>query len=153
MNVKQHVTPTITIGDQPAGDDLAALKDEGYVGIVNLRTDGEAEQPLSPAAEGEEVRGLGLTYLHLGVGSAPLDEQGVAEFCNFLDENAAGKTLVHCRKGGRAAALVALYLAQKEGWSAATLAEQAARQGLKVEGGPRKLVEAYLNARGPVAGG
>ena len=74
MNVKRPITPLITIGDQPTEDDLKSLKDEGYVGLVNLRNDGEPEQPLGTAAEGERARALGLDYLHYGVGAAPLSE-------------------------------------------------------------------------------
>ena len=69
MNVKRPITPLITIGDQPTEDDLKSLKDEGYVGLVNLRNDGEPEQPLGTAAEGERARALGLDYLHYGVGA------------------------------------------------------------------------------------
>ncbi len=71
MNVKQSITPTITIGDQPTEADLEQLKHEGYVGVVNLRNPGEPEQPMSPQAEGEKVRTLGMDYLHYGVGGAP----------------------------------------------------------------------------------
>ncbi len=73
MNVKQAVTDTITIGDQPDEGDLRALKKEGYVGVVNLRNDGEPEQPLGTTAEGDVVRALGLDYLHVGVGAAPAE--------------------------------------------------------------------------------
>src|SRR4051794_30354011 len=111
MNVKKPITPAITTGDQPDENDLKALKDEGYVGVINLRNDGEPEQPLGTAAEGEKARALGLDYLHYGVSSAPLTEEGVTSVCAFLDEHAGGKTLVHCRKGGRAEALVLLYKA------------------------------------------
>ena len=95
-------------GDQPTEADLRSMKDEGYVGIVNVRNDGEPDQPLGTAAEGERARALGIDYLHFGVGAAPLSEQGVASVCEFLDAHSEGKVLVHCRKGGRAAALVLL---------------------------------------------
>src|SRR5437764_7642268 len=103
MNVKRPITPGITIADQPTEADLRALKDEGYVGVVNLRNDGEPEQPLGTAAEGDQVRSQGMDYLHYGVGSAPLTEAGVGSVCDFLDRHAgSGTVLVHCRKGGRA---------------------------------------------------
>lgn len=144
MNVKKAVTSAITIGDQPDEEDLGALKGEGYVGVVNLRNDGEPEQPLGPAAEGDAVRALGLDYLHFGVGSAPLGKEGVTALCRFLDEHAGGTTLVHCRKGGRAVALVALYLATKEGWSADEVAARAEARGLRLDGGLKNLVEGYV---------
>ncbi len=149
MNVKRPITPGITIGDQPTEVDLAALKDEGYVGVVNLRNDGEPEQPLGTAAEGEKVRGLGLDYLHYGVGSAPLSESGVASVCDFLDRHAgAGKVMVHCRKAGRAAALVLLYQAKVHNWPPEQAMAQGKAMGLEVDGGLRTLVETYLKAHG-----
>jgi uncharacterized protein (TIGR01244 family) len=146
MNVKRAITPTVTIGDQPTEDDLKALKAEGYVGVVNLRNDGEPEQPLGTAEEGEKARALGLDYVHYGVSSAPLSEAGVTAVTEFLDRHASEKVLVHCRKGGRAAALVLLDQAQRHGWSADEAAAKGKAMGLDVEGGLRALVENYLRA-------
>jgi uncharacterized protein (TIGR01244 family) len=144
MNTKRTITPTITVGDQPTEADLKVLKDEGYVGVVNLRNDGEPEQPLSTAAEGAFVRALGLEYLHYGVGGAPLSESGVKSVCDFLDYHAQGKVLVHCRKGGRAAALVLLHEALARHWKPEEVLEKSKALGFEVEGGLRTLVENYL---------
>ena len=73
MLFERAITPQVTIGDQPTEADLARLKAEGYTGVVNLRNDGEPEQPLGTAAEGEEVRALGMDYLHMGVGGVAAD--------------------------------------------------------------------------------
>ncbi|MCA1685457.1 MAG: protein tyrosine phosphatase family protein [Planctomycetia bacterium] len=148
MNVKKPITPAITIGDQPTENDLKALKGEGYVGVINLRNDGEPEQPLGTSAEGEKAKALGLDYLHYGVGSAPLTEDAVSAVCQFLDGHAGGKTLVHCRKGGRAAALVLLYKAAAENWSPDEAVARGNTLGLAVDGGLRTLVETYLREHG-----
>jgi len=145
MNVKRAITPKITIGDQPTESDLEALKAEGFVGIVNLRNDGEPEQPLSTAAEGEKVRSLGLDYVHYGVGAAPLSEQGVGAVSDFLERHTTdGKVLVHCRKGGRAAALVLLHEAKVQRWTPEEALAKGRAMGLEVEGGLKTLVENYL---------
>jgi uncharacterized protein (TIGR01244 family) len=145
MNVKRPITPGITIADQPTEADLRALKDEGYVGVINLRNDGEPEQPLGTAAEGQAAKALGLDYLHYGVGGAPLSESGVASVCEFLDRHAgSGKVLVHCRKGSRAAALVLLHQAKAQGWAPGEALARGKTMGLDVEGGLRTLVENYL---------
>jgi uncharacterized protein (TIGR01244 family) len=141
------VTDRITIADQPTEAELASLSAEGYVGVVNLRHDGEPEQPLSPAAEGETVRALGLDYLHQGVGGAPLSDQAVAAVSEFLDRHADGRVLVHCRKGGRAAALTLLHLARKQGWSPSETLARGEAMGLKIEGGLRTVIEQYLAAQ------
>lgn len=145
MDVKRPITPTITIGDQPSEADLKSLKDEGYVGIINLRHDGEPEQPLSTSAEGEKARALGLDYLHYGVSSAPLTESGVVAVTDFLDRHTgSGKVMVHCRKGSRAAALVLLHQAKVHSWKNDEVFAKGAEAGLEVGGGLRTLVENYL---------
>ena len=146
MNFQREITPAIVIADQPTEADLASLKEAGFVGVVNLRNDGEPEQPLSTAEEGERVRALGLDYVHMGVGSAPLMESGIDTVCKFLDEQTKeGKVLVHCRKGGRAAAVVLLYEALSEGWKPSEAAEKGKEIGLEVDGGLRTMVETYLD--------
>ncbi|MEO6808665.1 MAG: sulfur transferase domain-containing protein [Isosphaeraceae bacterium] len=144
MNVQRAVTPTITIGDQPTDADLEALKADGYAAVVNLRHPGEPDQPLSPDAEGEHVRSLGMDYLHQGVGGAPFTDDGVKAVCDFLDRHASDKVLVHCRKGGRAVALVLLQQAKTQGWPADEVLAKGDAMGLKVEGNLRLMVEQYL---------
>ena len=144
MDVKRSITPSITIGDQPTEADLAELKEEGFVGVVNLRNDGEPDQPLSTGAEGKKARALGLDYLHMGVGGAPLTKTGVDAVCDFLERHASGKVLVHCRKGSRAAALVLLQQARARGWPPSRAIAEGEKLGLVVEGGLRTVVEQYL---------
>jgi uncharacterized protein (TIGR01244 family) len=145
------VTESIRIADQPSEADLRALAGSGVRGVVNLRHDGEPEQPLPPGPEGDLVRSLGLDYLHVPVGGAPLDPAGVAAVADFLDRHTAeGQVLVHCRKGGRAAALVLLHLARRNGWTASQAVNQAAAIGLPLEGNLRLLVEQYLTQNPPL---
>jgi uncharacterized protein (TIGR01244 family) len=150
MNVKRAITPTITLGDQPTAADLEKLKDEGYVGVVNLRNPGEPEQPMSPTEEGEKVRALGMEYLHYGVGAAPLTELGVTAVSDFVDRHAQGpgKVLVHCRRGPRVAALLLLQQARANKWTAAESIAKGKAMGLDVDGGLKMMVEAYLQEHG-----
>ncbi len=146
MNFQRPVTPTITIGDQPTEADLQRLKEEGYVGVVNLRNDGEPEQPLSTGEEGNKVRALGMKYLHYAVGAAPLSEPGVTAVCDFVDELARGtdRVMVHCRRGPRAIALVLLQQARASHWSGEEVFTKGKALGLDVDGGLKMLVESYL---------
>ena len=146
MNVKRPITPEIIIGDQPSEEDLLECKYEGYTGVVNLRNDREPEQPLSTKAEGNKVRALGMEYLHYGVGGAPLADPGVASVCDFIDRLAGGggKVLVHCRKGGRAMALVLIQQARAQGWTAAEAIDKGRALGLQVDGQLKTMVEDYL---------
>jgi uncharacterized protein (TIGR01244 family) len=142
---RHDIRPNIAIADQPTTEELTQLKQEGFVGVVNLRNDGEPEQPLSTAAEGDVVRQNGLDYLNYGVGGTPLSTEGVEEVCDFLDRHADGKVLVHCKKGARAAALVLLYLARKGNWPANEVFQRGQAHGIHLEGGLRQLVQIYLD--------
>ncbi|CAN5893612.1 TIGR01244 family sulfur transferase [soil metagenome] len=141
---RKPVSSTIAIGDQPTEADLEVLKAEGYRGVVNLRHEGEPDQTLSPAEEEQRVRALGMDYLHVGIGGAPLTESSVSAVCEFLDKHADEPVLVHCKLGGRAAALVLLHKARAEGWDADEALGQGEAMGLQVTGKLRDLVEAYL---------
>ncbi len=146
MQFEKPITAAITIGDQPTEEDLARLKGEGYTGVVNLRNAGEPEQPINPTAEAGEVESLGMEYLHYGVGGMPLSEQGVTAVCDFVDRHTQGgqKVMVHCRKGGRAAALVLIQQARANGWKPEEAVAKGKAMGLDVDGGLRTLVESYL---------
>ncbi len=148
MDVLKRVTQEILIGDQPSESDLAQLKAAGVVAVVNLRNEGEPEQPLSPSEEGEVARRIGLEYLHHGVGGAPLTSEGVQSVCEFLCKHTEGskQVLVHCRRGGRAVALVLLHLARTHGWTADEVAHKGREHGLEVDGGLRQMVEGFLRS-------
>lgn len=145
MQFEKPITETITIGDQPTVEDLARLQSEGYAGVINLRNPGEPEQPMSPADEAGTVVSLGMEYLHYGVGGAPLSDQGVAAVCDFVDRHVQSgrKVMVHCRKGGRAAALVLIQQARANGWKPEEAIAKGKAMGLDVDGGLRTLVETY----------
>jgi uncharacterized protein (TIGR01244 family) len=116
----REIRPGVVVSDQPTPDELRALAESGFAAVVNFRQEGEPEQPVGPAAEGEVVRGQGLHYVHHAVGGAPLEPEAVRALSRFLAEQeaAGGKVLLHCRKGGRAAALLLLSEAIREGWPA-----------------------------------
>ncbi len=146
MNVKRPVTQSITFGDQPTEVDLAQLKQEGYTAVVNLRNDGEPEQPMTTAEEGKKVRALGMDYEHYGVGSTPLTVDGVTAVCDFIDKHSQGseKVLVHCRRGPRAVALLLLQQARAQKWTSAEVFAKGSAMGLEVDGGLKVLVHQFL---------
>lgn len=146
MTFRKHIRPTVAVADQPTEDDLRTLKEEGFVGVVNLRREGEPEQPLSPAEEGEKARALGMDYLHYPVGGEPLTTEGVNGVRDFIDAHEKkGKVLVHCRKGGRAAGLLLIDSALREGWKEDEVFERGKAIGLEVDGPALKTsIENYL---------
>jgi len=149
MNLERPITDRITIADQPSAEDLARLKKEGYVAVVNLRNDGEPEQPMSVADEGKEVAAQGMAYHHYTVEQPPLTESGVTGTADFIDrESANGKVLVHCRKGSRAAALVLLQQARAHGWKPDEVLAKGRAVGLELPPPLQAKVEQYLKSQG-----
>ncbi len=146
MDSLKIITPTIAVAGQPTEADLKDLKEQGYVGVINLRNEGEPEQPLGPAAEADAARNAGLAYLHYAVGGAPFDPKGVDAVNGFLDRHQGEKVLVHCRSGGRASAIVLLHEAKAQGWAASEAIEKGRAMGLEVKGGLQVMVEHYLAA-------
>ena len=101
---------------QPTRDELERLAQEGFKTVVNLRTAGEQNQPLSPEAEGEVARKVGLDYLHIPVASTDPRPEQVDQFREKLTE-LPGPVLVHCASGKRSGAFAVLQLADQQGLS------------------------------------
>ncbi len=91
----------ISVGGQPTEDDLKLLKAEGFTTIINLRRDGEQNQPLDPAEEGAVAKASGLSYFHIPVNSSEPKREQVEAVKKALAE-AKGPVFVHCQGGGRA---------------------------------------------------
>ncbi len=145
METMKAIKPELAIAGQPTEADLRALKDQGFVGVVNLRNEGEPDQPIGPSAEAKLAEAIGLEYLHYGVSNQPLSPEGVKAVSDFLTRHEGEKVLVHCRSGGRASALVLLHEARKNGWTAEEAVEKGRAMGLDVKGGLQMLVEHYLS--------
>lgn len=107
--------PAVDTG-QPGEEDFARLAEQGYAAVVDLRTEGEPNQPLPPAEEGGAVRKAGMEYIHIPVPIGnPLPEQ-VDRFREELSP-LEGMVLVHCASGKRSGALAVLDAAAREGLS------------------------------------
>jgi uncharacterized protein (TIGR01244 family) len=101
------ISERISVGGQPTEDDLKLLKAEGIEAVINLRRDGEQNQPLDPAQEGAVVKAAGLKYFHIPVDSADPKREQVQAVQAALAE-AKGKVFVHCQGGGRACTMALL---------------------------------------------
>lgn len=80
MSNRMKFNDQLTVGPQPSQDELKSLPDDGFRSVINFRTAGEDEQPLSPEEEGEAVRATGLKYLHVPVSMDGMDEKKVDQF-------------------------------------------------------------------------
>ena len=104
MPEPRQLSAKVAVGGQPTVDDLRELKAQGFVAVVNLRTAGEAGQPLSPEAEGFAAQEAGLIYSHLPVAIPEIDPDHVHRLRAAIAA-AQGPVYVHCGAGQRACAL------------------------------------------------
>jgi uncharacterized protein (TIGR01244 family) len=132
MQDRMKINDTVTVGAQPTEDQLAELARAGFRTVVNLRTAGEQDQPLSPEAEGEKVRALGMVYLHIPVSTKDMKAEQVDEF----RQKFAGlpkPVFVHCHSGKRAGAFVMMSMAAEEGLSGDQTLRQAEQMGFRCD--------------------
>ena len=102
-----RLSDKVVVGGQPSADDLAKLREQGITTVVNLRTEGEANQPLSPSEEASLAQNLGLSYQHVPVSLSALDPKQVDDVRATI-RNAQGPVYVHCGAGQRACAIALL---------------------------------------------
>lgn len=125
------VSAKVSAGGQPSEEDIAALKASGVRKIINLRREGEQNQPLDPAAEGEVMKGAGLEYLHIPVDPKNLDPSSAAAVAKAVEES-DGPVYVHCAAGGRAVTHALLADAKAQGSSADKVFKKAEEIGAPI---------------------
>jgi uncharacterized protein (TIGR01244 family) len=142
MNPLTRIDEKVSIGGQPSEADLAELKRQGVVTLVNLRRPGENNQPLSPDAEGEKARALGLRYVHIPVSSADMRPEQIDEYGKAVDSS-AGPVHVHCGVGARAGIFALIHSGARRGLSADQVVAEAKTKGFDLSE-MRDLVSAHL---------
>jgi tyrosine-protein phosphatase SIW14 len=103
-------------GSQPTAEGMATLKHMGVRTIVNLR---------ALHTDRDELRGLGLDYVHLPCTALVPDEDVVVKFLKVATDPARRPVFVHCQYGSdRTGVVIAAYRVAVQGWSM----EQAKRE-------------------------
>lgn len=132
MSEKIRINEAITVGGQPSRDELRALGDNGFRAVINLRTENEEDQPLSPDEEAQVVRDAGLDYAHIPVSADSLSEHDVDAFRERLDELPT-PVFVHCSSGKRAGAFAVMDLAVEQGLSGEQALQKAEQMGFECD--------------------
>lgn len=136
----------VTVGPQPSAEQLKELASSGFKSIVNFRTEGEEDQPLSPTQEGENAKQLGLTYLHIPVSMKSMSEETVDQFREHYPD-LPKPVFAHCKSGKRAGAMVMMHMASNQGLSGKQTLQQAEQMGFKCDQPELKqFVETYVDS-------
>lgn len=132
MEGRMRINDHLTVGPQPTEEELKQLVAEGFRSVVNLRMPGEEEQPLSPDDEKEQVRALGLEYLHIPVSKEGIQPEQVDRFRHKV-QRLPGPVFVHCHSGKRAGALAMIHTACEAGISGEQTLHQAEQMGFRCD--------------------
>jgi len=109
------VDSTFALGGALAEGSMAALKEAGFVTVVNLRA--ASEDGANVDGETEAAKVAGIRYVHLPFVTASPDATKVDEFLKIVSEPAAQPVLLHCTSGGRASMFWAIKRVLVDGWT------------------------------------
>jgi uncharacterized protein (TIGR01244 family) len=139
MEKQIEINDKITSAGQPTRDELKKLPHQGFKSIINLRANGEDDQPLSPEEEGQMANEFGMRYVNIPVSvqEGPKSEQ-VDRFRKEV-EHLPGPVLVHCNKGKRSGAFSLMHIAVKEGMTAESAYKKAESMGYECDSPQLKL--------------
>lgn len=124
-NYKQ-IGDGIFIGPQPSEQDLESAKEQGIRTVIDFRMPSE-----TATLNANLVSSAGLDYVNVPVNKTALSEQQIGELDEAMKRN-EGPYLLHCATGTRAAMLLALSLAKKNGWTAARTFGEAESMGFNL---------------------
>jgi len=103
----KRINDRVSVSPQIAPEDVAAIKDAGFVTIVNNRPDGEAPDQPSGATIEAAARAAGLGYVAIPMGRDGVSADMIEKTRTVL-ETSGGPVFCYCRSGTRSATLWAL---------------------------------------------
>lgn len=122
----------VTVGPQPSETDIQQLSDAGFKTVVNFRTQGEDEQPLSPDVESEKVKSAGMDYLSLPVSMDSMGPELVDQFrAKYPD--LPKPIFAHCKSGKRAGAMMMMHMAVEQGMTGEQTLKKAEEMGFECD--------------------
>lgn len=129
----------------PTAHDFEAIAQEGFASVVNLRTEQEENQPLSPAQESETVRLLGMEYLHHPVSSDSISSELVDRFRERV-ARLPSPVFVHCKSGTRSGAFTMMHVASESGMPGDQALSKAKDMGFECDSAElEQFVKSYID--------
>jgi uncharacterized protein (TIGR01244 family) len=127
----------ITSAGQPDEAGFRVFAENGYVAVIDIRTEGEDRGLDEPAI----VTELGMEYVLFPVGRSDITFKKAEELAALLEQH-DGPVLVHCASGNRVGALLALQAFNETGDAEHALETGRAGGMTRLEGTVRELIEA-----------
>lgn len=109
--IRYEIEPQLTLAGQPEREDWAAIAAEGFVTVINMRSD-----PERAAAQKLSAEALGMRYIHLPLPAYLLEPNDLASYHNIMAAQ-QGPIFLHCRTATRVALMWLLDRVVYGGWS------------------------------------
>lgn len=146
MTDTMQINDEMTVGGQPTEQEIKTLAKDGYKSVVNFRTEGEEDQPLSPGEEQRKVVAAGMQYLHVPVSMKSMDESKVDAFRKQL-KSLPKPVFAHCKTGKRAGAMTMMHVAVETGMTGEQTLKKAKEMGFECDVPQLKeLVTSYVDS-------
>jgi len=126
-----RVNATVACGGATSPEAVQALKKEGFVSIVNLRTAEEPEANVD--VEAAAAATAGIRYFHLPFKSTAPDTAVVDRFLTVVSEPKNQPVFIHCASANRVAALWLIKRVRVDKWKVENAMEEAKAIGLTSE--------------------
>jgi uncharacterized protein (TIGR01244 family) len=137
---------TIACGGALAPEAYAALKEAGYMSIVNLRD--ASEQGNDVEAARKAAAAAGLKYFHLPFVAATPDLTMLDEFLRIAVKPENQPMMLHCASGGRASMFFAVKRVMVDGWPIDKAMSELTDLSKNVSQPSRAIFLDYLKAHG-----
>ena len=143
--VRNYSKVDATVGCAGATDPAAmkALKGEGYVSVINLRT--ATEQGADIEAGRAAAQSAGLKYFHLPFSSAMPDPKIVDSFLATVADTKNQPVFIHCGSANRVGGMWMIKRVLQDKWPMDKAREEAAAIGLR-EDATIAFVTQYINS-------
>ncbi len=132
MQDTMKINDQVTVAAQPSAAEIESLASQGYKSVINFRTAGEDDQPLSPEDEGQKVNSVGMQYLHVPVSMKSMGPEMVDEFRAQFPKMPK-PTFAHCKSGKRAGAMVMMHMAVEQGMTGQQTLDKAEEMGFECD--------------------
>jgi len=126
-----RVDATVACGGATSPEAVRALKTEGFVSIVNLRTADEPEANVD--GEASAAAEAGIRYFHLPFKSTAPDPAVVERFLSVVSEPKNQPVFIHCASANRVSALWLIKRVRLDRWTVGKALEEAQAIGLTSE--------------------
>lgn len=109
-HIRYHCGKGLSLGRSPSLADIESLiRKEGLRSLVNLNTEGEPHEVMSPNVEASWAQALNLRHERVSISAVAPRSEDVGRFLHAL-ECVPRPVFVHSLHGGRAAAMILVHL-------------------------------------------